>query len=214
MRITTIGKFFVCLFTLPVCLFSETAYITGRLYSQLGNNLFQAATTCALAWDNNAMPYFPDLYDLHYQTWCYPHVLFRLNPTPPSSEVSCIWREPSYAYHPIPFQPQMCLDGYYQTDKYFAHYRERLLRLFAPHPKDMQYMLRKYLWLIEHPHTVGVQLRYYHEDPNGIGFIQYGRDYLEKAMALFPSNSLFIVSSNNLSFAKEIFPKKANVFFL
>ena len=143
--------FFVALQT---CLFSQERFITAHVFDQLGNNLFQIAATCALAWDNGAIPYFPDL--LH-KPMDYGHVFFRLNTHPPSSAVSCVYQEPSLAYHPIPFQNRMHLDGYFQSEKYFSHHRERLLKLFAPSFRDLYYMQRKYQWLIQHPRTVGVQ---------------------------------------------------------
>ncbi|MBI2743552.1 MAG: alpha-1,2-fucosyltransferase [Chlamydiales bacterium] len=182
----------------------EKGFVIANIYGQLGNNLFQVAAASALAWDNGVDPYFPSF---RSSSPVYQRVFFRVNRRPPHQNISFEWNEPSYAYTPIPYQPNMRMIGYFQSEKYFAHHRERLLELFAPHPDDLAYMKQKYQWLFEHPNTVGVQLRYYKfEFPTEDLYPQYGRDYLEKAMAVFPKSALFVVSSNNLDFAKKSIP--------
>lgn len=188
------------------------SFVVADVYGQMGNNLFQVAAASALAWDNNVEAYFPDLAT---KPTLYQHLFSRCKIYPPHNELSCEWREPDLAYHQIPFKPNMRMIGYFQSEKFFAHHRNRILDLFAPSIKDMKYMRKKYGWLIDHPNTVGVQIRYYFEDPIGEIFIQYGRDYLNKAMALFPEETLFVVSSNNIEFAKKNIPEWAkNVHFL
>src|SRR5437016_5021446 len=55
-------------------------YVTCHLSGQLGNQLYQIATTLAYAWDNNADPIFPDLNrkDLNIPINC-KRVFYRLN---------------------------------------------------------------------------------------------------------------------------------------
>lgn len=212
-KLKTVLAFFIAMQT---CLFSENSYITCWIGGQLGNNFFEVATACALAWDNNATAYFPDLIG---EQGCniplnYRHVFFRCNVCPPESEISVRYEGAPFNFKPIPFHSKMRISGLFQSEKYFAHHRERLLKLFAPHPADLQYMQRKYQWLMDHPHTVGLQLRYYHDDPSGVLNIQHGRDYVEKAMSLFPPETLFIVSTNNLSSTKRIIPKEAKVYYI
>jgi hypothetical protein len=186
--------------------------VTAHMKGQLGNNLFQVATASALAWDNKAQPYFP----VFPPQAVLQHVFFRCNILPAYTKISCTYQEPSANYSHIPFAPHMKIDGYFQSEKYFAHYRKRLLKLFAPHPKDLEYMKSKYQWLMNHPNSVGIQIRYYKfEDPQSKIYPQYGKDYLEKAMAHFPASSLFVVSSNNLEYARKNVPiGKRNVIFL
>ena len=59
-------------------------------------------------------------------------------------------------------------------------------------------------------------MRYFRrEDPNGVEFIQYGKDYLEKATAQFPDDALFVVSSDNPDFVKERLPARLkNLIFI
>src|SRR5690606_34216893 len=103
-----------------------TPYVTGAILGGLGNQLFEVATTCALAWDNGAESYFPDFiphvpYDGNLQ-----HVFFRCSLYPPENSISFEWSTPVYGYEPIPFLSGMRLSGYSQSERYFAHYRDRL----------------------------------------------------------------------------------------
>lgn len=195
----------------------EKPYVTGVLLGQLGNQLFQVATTCALAWDNHADPYFPDFGPVsHYQDGYYRHVFFRFPITPPNNRVTQEWGAPPFGFYPIPFQSGMRISGYFQNELYFAHHRKRLLELFAPHPNDFAYINKKYGSLINDPNTVSVHLRYYYaEKPDEDFFIQYDYEYFEKAMALFPETSLFVVFSDNMDFAKKnISTSGRNVIFI
>lgn len=204
-----------CLLSI-LCLFStlaaEKPYVIGNLLGQTGNMFFQIATASALAWDHGAEPCFPDL--LHTPS-VYAHFFSRCNIKKPTTPVAHMWQELGFPYSKIPFRNNMSISGYYQSEKYFAHHRTRLLELFAPTDKDLQYIRKRYASIINNPNTVGIQIRYYQEDVHGETFIQYGKDYLEKAMALFPKDSLFIVSSNHMEFAKKNVPtQNKNVLFL
>lgn len=202
------GKIISLLFVLGFA--SEMPIVIGETLGQMGNNLFQVATASALAWDHGAEAYFPRL---SHTPNLYNHIFSRCKLFPPNEQINFEWGEPSYTYSPIPFSPNMKISGYFQSPKYFEHHREKLLKLFAPRDKDLQYIRKKYKWLIDHPHTVGVQIRYYIDDVDGHIFIQYGADYLLKAIGAFPQESLFVVSSNNIDFAKENISGK-NVVFL
>lgn len=184
--------------------FAAQDFVTVQIYGQLGNNLFQVATASALAWDNNAELF---LQDLDSNSPIYQHVFFRFNNTAPTKPIQFHWHEPTYAYKNISYHPNMNLSGYFQSEKYFHHHRPRLLALLAPHPDDLCYIQNKYQWIITHPETVGIQLRYYKwEFPTEDLYPQYGKKYLETAMSLFPKSSLFVVSSNNLAFARACIP--------
>ena len=193
----------------------DKPYVIGSLLGRTGNLMFEVATTCALAWDNDANPYFPDFAPImEYSD--FRHLFFRCRVYPPRKKIDYEWGFAPYGFEPIPFHPNMKISGYFQNEKYFAHYRDRLLKLFAPHPDDLRYIKTKYDWLINHPNTVSVHLRYYHaEKPGEDCFIQYDKEYYEKAMNLFPDTSLFIVMSDNLDFARQNIPTDGkNVIFI
>jgi hypothetical protein len=196
----------------------EKPCVTGKVYAQMGNNFFQIATASALAWDHDAEAYFPDLKTskTHNIPTSYQHVFFRCKSCKAPNKIAYKWVEPDFAYHPITYRPNMKISGFFQSEKYFVHQREKLFELFAPHPNDWTYIKNNYQWLIDHPSTVGVQVRYYKgEEPNSKMYIQFGRDYFSKALGLFPEETLFIVSSDNIEFAKKIMPQNlTNIIFL
>ena len=201
---------------------SEKPFVIGSIRGELGNNLFNIATASAVAWDHNAIAYFPELVDRKEPN--HPanvplflsHLFFRCKTELPPSQkilpISLHWREPSYRYHPIPYSPNMMVEGYFQSEKYFAHHRDRLLELFAPHPDDLKYMQTKYKWLFDHPCTVGVQIRAQWEDPDGATWIQYGKDFIRKAMAFFPEDALYVVTSNKPAFVEQCIPEEMENF--
>lgn len=178
-------------------------YVIGTLLGQLGNRMFEIAAASAVAWDNGAEAYFPNL----APGPDYTHIFFRCKIIPPSSKIEFEWASPGIGYQPIPFHPNMRISGYCQSEKYFLRYRDRILKLFAPRSADLRYIKRKYSTIVNHPKSVSVHLRcYYAEKPNDDRFIQYDREYFEKAMALFPKDSLFVVTSDNIAFARRHIP--------
>jgi len=182
--------------------------VIGKMNGRLGNQLFNIAITCALAWDHDAEPYFPDLSILENDP-VYPdnyrHLLFRCNVTPPSRPISFHMFEPPGGYRPILFYPDMKTEGWFMSEKYFAPHRDRLLELLAPHPDDLLYVQSNYSWLSKHSHTVGIPLRVWNEDPTGKYFLQYGKDFLRKAAAFFHEDTIYLVTSNDIEFAKKVF---------
>ncbi len=188
-------------------------FVEAETIGQLGNHLFIIATASALAWDNNADTYFPQLqynYAGSRQALLnnLTRIFFRCTISEPPRRASTLWQEQGFSYKKIEFKPDMKLRGYFQSERYFAHHRDKILNLYAPNPDDLQYIQTKYDWLLNHPNTVAIQLRKYFEDPQGLRFIQYGKDYLRKAMNLFPDDALFILFSNDIKFAKANIPEE------
>src|SRR4051812_2951135 len=118
----------------PLFASEEAPFVTARVIGQMGNNFFQVATASALAWDNLAEPYFQEF---NPNSVLYQHVFFRCKTKLPHNQITFQWKEPSFAHHPIHYHPDMQIVGYFQSENYFAHYRDRLLELFAPHPTDL-----------------------------------------------------------------------------
>jgi hypothetical protein len=194
---------------------NEKPFVSGQLIGQLGNQLFQVATTCALAWDHDAEPCFPDHSQAKNWFLNFSHIFFRCN-IQSLGNIEFEGGAPPYGYFPIKFHPNIKITGYCQNEKYFAHHRDRLLKLLAPHTNDLKYVLKKYKDILNHPESVSIHLRYYYgEKPDEDCFIQYEREYYEKAMALFPSTSLFVVVSDNINFARQNIPVEGkNVIFI
>lgn len=179
-------------------------FVEGKLTGQLGNQMFVIAATVSLALDHDAIAVFPDF--LSDQTngipFNFERIFYHLNTSKPL--ISSEYHEPFYHYSPILYQENMALYGYFQSEKYFARHKKEILELFAPPPEIREYLQEKYRDLLAHPNTVALHLRSYHDhDPQQEVFVQYGENYCEKAMALFPEDALFVVFSNRMDDCKK-----------
>lgn len=180
-------------------------YVTGSILGGLGNQLFEIATACAVAWDNDAEAYFPELEAILKHSSTAQHVLHRCLFHPPINETSIDFSTGCYGYNPIHFVNGMRISGYSQNEKYFLHHKERISNLFSPTSSDMKYIRRKYGKLLKEPKSIAVHIRYYYQEkPEEASFFQYDEEYYEKAMSLFDSDALFVVFSDNMEFAKKI----------
>jgi Glycosyl transferase family 11 len=191
------------LFSLPL---SAKPYVMGDLRCQLGNQLFQVAATCSIAWDNGARPIFPDLVELDEYDLPINHkkILFRLDTSKPDVPYEYFYYDPAWPYNPITYKPNMRLGGYFQCERYFRHHKEEICELFAPSPEIMDYLTKNYGWIINHPKTVSIHVRtYFKEDAGHTNFCLNGVDYVEKAIKHFPPDSFFIVFSDNIAWCQE-----------
>ena len=181
--------------------------VTVALSGQFGNQLFEIATAYAYALDNNVSLTIPDL--IENKQFGIPYTAKRLFlakiPSYPPPLLHCLhWTEPSFNYTPIPKTPNIALCGYFQSEKYFKHRRQEILELFAAPPEVTKYLLRKYPILSSDDFVVGIQIRDYRKEfPTEEYHPTIKRSYYQKAIAYFPENTTFLVSSNNLEFAKE-----------
>jgi len=183
----------------------SSPFVTAELMGQLGNQLFIIAATVSLGLEHGATPTFPDLIETkNYQIPLNYEKLFHSLPVNLPNPVSFIYREPHFPYEPLPYQPNMKLYGYFQSEKYFSKYKQEILALFAPPSEIISYLALRYADILEHTMTISIHMRFYHEDPTGKVHPTCDRNYFEKAMALFPDNALFVVFSNNMEQCKDL----------
>ncbi len=181
-------------------------FIVCDLQGQLGNQLFQIATAVSMAKDNDAIPLFPDLNDLHNNIKINFHTIFNsLNASKPPRKISTFYKESSLRYQRIPYTPDMRIRGYFQCEEYFKHYRELILKLFAPSPTIVAYLQEHYGDIISNPKTVSIHVRtYVKEQPNvRKNYVLNGRSYVQIAMSMFPADSHFIVFSDDIKWCKQ-----------
>jgi hypothetical protein len=184
---------------------TPSSYVTAELVGQLGNQLFIIAATVSHALEHGATPIFPDLVEkkeynipLNYQK------LFRTLPVQLPKSPRFVYKEPYFAYQPLPYRPCMKLCGYFQSEKYFINHKREILELFAPPTEIVSYLTTHYGDILAHPNTVSIHVRFYHEDPHGLAHPFCDYEYFEKAMALFPQDALFIVFSNEMEKCKAL----------
>ena len=102
--------------------------------------------------------------------------------------------------------------GYFQSEKYFKHNRDKILELFKPQEKINKFLLKKYSNLINNEKHVSVHIRRgdylkfsdYHTNLN--------KDYYYKAMNYFKDEYKFIFFSDDIEWCKETFTNKNNIF--
>ncbi len=185
----------------------EQGYVSVELSGQFGNQLFEVATAYAYALDYDLFLTIPDFVRKQRDNIANNAeklFLARVNTCDPPRIAQSKWQEPSFNYSPIPFAVDIELYGYFQSEKYFKHRKEELLQLFAAPEGYNQKILEKYPFLDSDALVVGVQIRDYRpERPTGEYHPTLNRSYYEEAISCFPEDAIFMVSSNNIEYAKE-----------
>lgn len=186
--------------------FGSDGYVSVDLKGQFGNQLFEIATAYAYALDHNLALRVPDLiYKMSDNVPFNAKSLFLdkiSSQTPPFPEI--YWHEPSFNFHEIPDSCSIRLHGHFQSELYFKHRRQEILDLFSPPRGLREKILVAYPVLASDQVTVGIQIRDYRKEfPKGDHHPTIGRDYYRKAISHFPENTVFLVASNNLKYAKD-----------
>lgn len=192
-------------------------FVSCRLVGQLGNQLFQIATTLAYAWDHDADAFFPDLNitGIYQQAYNRDHIFFRLDTSTPPRPFANEYKE-KIPYE-IPFKPDQLLIGFFLRHKYFSHYRERLLQILEPSHLVINKLYDKYFNLINNPFTVAVHVRTFNPESHNAGHFYFiGLGYYKKAFIKFPPEVKFVIFSDRINWCKkhfsEIFKNEKMIF--
>jgi hypothetical protein len=181
-------------------------FISCSLFGQLGNQLFEIATTLAMAWDNDYEAFFPDLNRSELNIpMNRERIFFRLNNSPlPRPALNVFEDFSSYCRSEIPKKPDQLLRGHFFSWHHFHHYRERLVEIFSPSEKELADLKLKHAKLLKHPLTVSVHVRTFNQFwSQYLAFV--GMDYYQKAMDLFPEGTLFVIFSDRIQWCKQHF---------
>lgn len=190
---------------LPQMVFSKP-FIIGQLQGQLGNQMFQIAATIAHAKNYDMDFYFPDL--INKKSEGIPvnrkKIFFRIKLRQAPLKQSRLYEESCFEFTPLPFHPRMCINGYFQSEKYFENHAETIKELFAPSEEILNYLHKNYEDIINHPKSVAIHVRTYHSEPHVRAvFPLHGREYVEKAVQYFPTDCLFVVFSDDIPWCEE-----------
>jgi hypothetical protein len=192
-------------------------YVTCRLFGQLGNQLYQIATTLSYAWDHGAQAVFPGLVSPEYRiSYNRERIFHRLDAQLPGQPFINLYNEKKiYHFDAIPSRPNLILSGYFQAWKYFHHHREKLLQTFAPSPVILQKLQDKYGEWLKRPNTVAVHVRTQNRSVHERGLHPFlGCSYFEKAMDLFPNDSEFFIFSDRTNWCKKHFQRNKKMTFV
>lgn len=186
----------------------EPYYINMHICGRLGNQMFQVAAALSLAEDTGAMAIFPDFLNKNVDDRGRNLKSFFkfLNVEQPYVRMRYAFHEdPHFHYAPIEYHPNMVISGYFQSEKYFKHNKEKICSLFSPSAETVTYLTNKYSKVINHPNTVAIHLRAYKLEDHKIEqcFPFLNSDYYIKAADQFPENSLFVIFSDKINWAKK-----------
>lgn len=183
-------------------------YLVMRLGGRLGNQMFQVAAALSLVEDYGVQAIFPDFqnrqhndFDINYQ-----YFFHSLEIKYPHLPLSHRFEEhPHFHFQPIPFQPNMEICGYFQSEKYFKHNKEKVCAFFEPSDQIKEYLREKYAPLLDHPNTVAIHLRAYELESPEIEkcFPFLSGKFFMKAAETFPEEALFVIFSDRIDWAKE-----------
>lgn len=156
-------------------------------YGHLGNSLFQAGCTIALAKRNNDSFKFPI-------KWKYKDQLnLPVDCFISNIKSSTTYHEPDFHYNPIPYKPNMNLLGYFQSSKYFDDFEDNIKHLLRP----------KYnLYRIEDTTSIHVRRGDYLKHPNHHPILPM--KYYESAMEL-TNTKRYLVFSDDIPWCKKNF---------
>ena len=110
--------------------------VSCKLQGGLGNQLFQIASTHALALRNNDISGF-NLNDCYTPLQGNPSSSYRTNILKDINHVEShtfrnVYFEPTFSYQQIPYSKDLMLQGYFQSEKYFIDHKEEIIKLFNP----------------------------------------------------------------------------------
>jgi hypothetical protein len=177
----------------------------GKL-GRLGNQLFQVAAAIGLAARQRGtllLPHWPMA-----ASFAGPFVQRRERAIPRTAE----WIEPSYHYVEIPKARGTDLVGYFQSERYFEDCAPLVRTLFRPEETIAQRVDAIMNDLNERGALCSLHVRRgdYVNHPTYVSLFENG--YYERALRLFPSDTLFVVCSDDLDFCRHHFRDKNTVF--
>jgi hypothetical protein len=181
--------------------------VTSNLLGGLGNYMFQMTTAYSVALDNgdDAIFNINEGVKVHQHLETYldnilRNITFVEKPLPIKNSYS----EPFFHYNPIPYTTDLKLNGYYQSEKYFKHNREKILNLYSVDESSLKYISNKYSNILDE-NTCSLHVRrgdyvglVTHHPPCNMG-------YYTKALEEFPEDTKFLIFSDDIAWCKEVF---------
>ena len=182
--------------------------ISSYFQGGLGNQLFQIAAAVSLAADNGDNAVFNLAHhDLPKQgRKCHNYLTSILRNVTFSEDyqITKVYREPSFSYTAIPYQPDLCLVGYYQSEKYFINNKETIKELFSIDDSSNALIEEKYAdVLAKQPVSVHIRRGDYLSS-EGMHPV-CSKEYYRRAFEAFPETTSFLFFSDDIEWCKENF---------
>tara|TARA_R110000824_G_scaffold299828_1_gene487845 strand:- start:707 stop:1525 length:819 start_codon:yes stop_codon:yes gene_type:complete len=178
----------------------------------LGNQMFNAAATLSHAKDTEKLALFPCLKQTEwYGDYC-KNIFRNLDLSNLPGAINHVYKEQDFSFSLIPNKPNILLEGYFQSEKYFNHNKQLILDTFTLPDNIMNYINIKYSRLLDMKNTVSVHIRRgdYISHFKGC-FELLDNDYYDEAFNQFPLDSVFVFFGENpedFDFCKRKFSLK------
>lgn len=101
--------------------------VSCRLIGRTGNQMFQIAAAIGYAFTHK-MPYWIPQRSINERIW--PAFFKHFPKEPEEFHKYFIYKEPEHSYTEIPVKEHIILEGYWQSQKYFLHCREYIVKAF------------------------------------------------------------------------------------
>jgi len=182
--------------------------VTAFLQGGLGNQMFQVCAAISLALENDD-EYVFDM-SKHFLSnqgrKCknYLNNIFRNLNFSSNLPIKNVYHEPRFSYEKINYLPDVCLMGYFQSEKYFKKFSREIRELFAPDPQSMQIIKNKYGEILE-KNTVAVHIRRGDYTRLSNYHPPCSLEYYSRAMDHFPKDSVFLIFSDDIEWCKTTF---------
>lgn len=178
--------------------------VTSNLMGGLGNLMFQTSSAYSVATDNDDNSIFDtsNSVKVHHHVTEYGNNILRKLVYGPTT-VDNHHNEPHFNYAPVIYKPNLKLNGYYQSEKYFHHNRDGILNLFSIDDVSQKYIDEKYGHVLGSGNTCSIHVR----RGNYVGLSNIhppcGLGYYHEAIKRLPSDTVFLVFSDDLSWCRE-----------
>ena len=175
--------------------------VTSKLSGGLGNQLFQIAAGYSLSVDNN-VDFSININECDtqnqgfvakkYENTLYKNII-------KNSDIICdnVYAEIDFSYNEIPYTKDMCILGYFQSEKYFKHNTKKIFDLFDIRNVDLNN-------LRDNKEITSVHIRRgdYLSKPNIHPTCSI--EYYESSMNMF-NNTQFLFFSDDINWCRETF---------
>lgn len=164
---------------------------------RLGNQFFQLATGLALALENNDEVCAPPTDFYRFINFTPKHDSF--------VQYSKIYTEPNFHYDKIPYEKNMLIAGYFQSEKYFANKKNEVLKSLSLRPAYEEQIKKKYKELLEQE-TVSLHVRRTDYVNNEGNHPLQSLDYYMKALEYVDTkDKKVVVFSDDIAWCKTKF---------
>ena len=193
-------------------------------YGELGNQLFQIAATIGCAELTNDEYIFPRWIDVVSGNDNSRYFLHNIPQIDYYTDTFATYTEPTFSYTPFKKQNNKNIDlrGYFQSEKYFLHVKDTIIKTFQPCKK-----INDKISQINFSDTICIQLRFYDNvrsyGNRGIQLDTSSTNYynpeenipfLKEAINYFGKNKTYYITTNNIQRAKNMFGVYDNFNFL